>query len=99
MVSTTLIIIFGHMKNICQDSYSTTVKGSCQDYYKTPAALLQESCQESCQKTVAKMIEYFSLILQCITTIILRTTAYYICSLLVQTSNPPKSEVKRQKAH
>ena len=55
------------------------------------------------------MIEYFSLILQCIMVIILGATAYYLYSLIkmVEASinellpevpyEPPKSEVKRQK--
>ena len=58
---------------------------------------------------MVKMIEYFSLILQCTTFIILGATAYYIYSLMKMAEeniydvilevshDPPKSEMKRQK--
>ena len=85
------------LQDSCQDSYSTPVKGSI--------VLLQHSCKE----TIAKVIEYFSLILQCTTTIIRGPTAYYIYSFIKMANeiinellpevpyDPPKSEVKRQK--
>ena len=67
--------------------------------------------QQKCQKTIAKMLEYLSFLLQlqCITTIILGATAYYLYSLIKMANeiidvlllevshDPPKSEIKRQK--
>ena len=66
--------------------------------------------QNSCQETIAKMIEYFSFILQCTTTIILAAVTYYIYALIKMTNeiindlvlqelpyDPSGSDVKRQK--
>ena len=69
--------------------------------YRTPTALLS--------RDYSKMIECFSIILQCTTAIILWATAYYIYSLIKMATkiindlllevpyDPPKSKVKRQK--
>ena len=76
------------LQHSCQDS-TTLLQHSCQDTSRTPAGLLQHFCQESYgtpivsyQETVANMLEYVSFLLQCITTIILGTTAYYMYSLI-----------------
>ena len=81
----------------------------CRTPVKTRTAILWRLLQDSCQETTAKMIEYFSLILQYTTVMILRAIAYYIYSLIKMANEifsdllaevsyePPKSEVKRQK--
>ena len=66
---------------------------------------IDKRLQNSCQETTAKIIEYLSFLLQCVTVTLLGASAYYLYSLLrmVEASinelftEPPELDVKRQK--
>ena len=93
------------MRNILSRILKHYCRDSCQDSCEAPTALLQYSCQE----TLAKMIQYFSFILQCTTAIILAAITCHIYSIIKianETINDllpevsrdlPKSDMKRQK--
>ena len=93
---------------ILPSDHRTLTKRLPRNWQKT-VKKLSRLLQHSYQETIAKMIEYFSLILQCTTAIILETTTYYLYSLIKMAGasinglitevpyNPPKSDIKRQK--
>ena len=96
----------------CNRSPHQETTGLLQHSYRTLTGLLQPLVKSpivSCQEAVAKIIEYLSFLLQCITTIILWVIAYNLYSLIKMANkiidellpevshNSPEPGVKQQK--